>query len=129
MGSCKLRQRFLHLKMCLFSLVRDDDKPPYPTIQVVEDIPDPAASPDPIPRPVSPPPDIDLIDAYIARVLEIIPAMQLTHVHSLLMQHCIETYEGGTVELVLHTLFEDPSYPKIDKGEKKGEDVGEEGEK
>ena len=104
----------------------DDSEEPLPlvplnNILVVEDMPERVA----IPKPVSP--DIDPIDAYIARVLEIIPDVQPAHVHTLITQR-INTYKDGSVEQVLHTLFDDTNYPKIDKkGKRKREEVDNEG--
>jgi TRIAD3 protein (E3 ubiquitin-protein ligase RNF216) len=89
---------------------------------VAENIPARAASSEPITMPVSPP-DIDAIDAYVARVIEIISDVQPVHFHTLITQH-IGTYKDGSVEQVLDTLFEDSSYPKIGKkGKRKREEI------
>lgn len=89
---------------------------------MAEDIPKPAASPEPIPKLVSPL-DIDSIDAYVAHVLEITPDVQPAHLHTLLTQH-LRTYKDGAIEMALHALFEDSHYPKIDEGERKQEEIG-----
>jgi TRIAD3 protein (E3 ubiquitin-protein ligase RNF216) len=66
------------------------------------------------------------MDTYVARVLEIIPDVQPTHVLSLLEQN-VEAHQDGVVEVVLHAIFEDTNYPKIDKkGKRKREEAEEE---
>jgi TRIAD3 protein (E3 ubiquitin-protein ligase RNF216) len=68
------------------------------------------------------------MDTYVARVLEIIPDVQRTHVLSLLEQN-VEAHQDGVVEVVLHAIFEDTNYPKIDKkGKRKREEAEEEEE-
>jgi E3 ubiquitin-protein ligase RNF216 len=95
--------------------------PPHLNATIVDEIPEELLAQTRVS--VSPPPEIDPMDTYVARVLEIIPDVQPTHVLSLLEQH-IEAHQDGAVEVVLHTLFEDPTYPKIDKkGKRKREDV------
>jgi TRIAD3 protein (E3 ubiquitin-protein ligase RNF216) len=81
-----------------------------------------------IPELALPPPNIDPMDIYVARVLEIIPDVQPTHVLSLLEKH-VEEQHGDVVGVVLHTLFEDPTYPRIDKkGKRKREEIDDEGD-
>ena len=93
---------------------------PYTATIVVDEIPE--ELPQPIHDDVLPPPDVDPMDAYVARVLEIIPDVQPAHVVSLLEQ-LVQTHQDDVVEVVLHNLFEDPTYPKIDrKGKRKAED-------
>ena len=68
--------------------------------------------------------DADLFDGFVAQVLEIIPDVLPAHVYSLVEQH-YPNYLDKVVEPVLHTLFENPDYPKADakgKGKRKRED-------
>jgi TRIAD3 protein (E3 ubiquitin-protein ligase RNF216) len=60
----------------------------------------------------SPPPDP--IPGYVAQVLEIIPDVDPEYALSLIRQHYPESRDQ-VVEPVLHALFEDPAYPKLDK--------------
>ncbi|KAJ7109483.1 hypothetical protein C8R44DRAFT_635668 [Mycena epipterygia] len=60
----------------------------------------------------SPPPDP--IPGYVAQVLEIIPDVDPEHAFSLVRQHYPQSGDQ-VVEPVLHALFEDPTYPKLDK--------------
>jgi TRIAD3 protein (E3 ubiquitin-protein ligase RNF216) len=63
--------------------------------------------------------DSNVIDGYVAQVLEIVPDVHPDHVHALIIQH-LPTYLEEVVQPVLHILFEDPTYPKIDrKGKRK----------
>ena len=62
----------------------------------------------------TPGPAPDPVDLYIARVLEVVPDVQPEHVRTLLGRH-ISTHKDGLVELILHMLFEDSDYPKVDK--------------
>ncbi|KAI0640872.1 hypothetical protein C8Q79DRAFT_1014714 [Trametes meyenii] len=67
----------------------------------------------------------DPFDAYVAQVVEIIPDVSLAHVYSLLEQY-YPSHQENVVEHVLHTLFENPNYPKADakgKGKRKREDT------
>jgi TRIAD3 protein (E3 ubiquitin-protein ligase RNF216) len=114
----------------------EDDQPGHPVPRpqapdpapiIVDEIPDELL--EPILKPGLPSPNIDPMDTYVARVLEIIPDVQPTHVLTLLEEH-IEANQDGVVQVVLHTLFEDPNYPKIDRkgkrkrGEAEDEDKG-----
>ena len=64
--------------------------------------------------------DSNVIDGYVAQVLEIVPDVHPDHVHALIIQH-LPTYFEEVVQPVLHILFEDPTYPKlIEKGNAKG---------
>ncbi|KAI6097248.1 hypothetical protein F5141DRAFT_473812 [Pisolithus sp. B1] len=65
------------------------------------------------------------MDGYVARVTEIIPDVQPAHVLSL-VERATQTNPDAVIELVLHALFEDPSYPKIDRKRKRKRDEAEE---
>jgi E3 ubiquitin-protein ligase RNF216 len=67
---------------------------PHPTPIIVDDIPDPT----------HPQPELYL-DAYLSRILKIIPDVQPPHVLSLLKQH-LPTHNAGVVDVVLYLLFE-----------------------
>jgi E3 ubiquitin-protein ligase RNF216 len=98
----------------------------YPAPIVVDDIPDELLESNLAHG--SPSANIDPMDTYVARILEIIPDVQPTYILSLLEQHA-ETRQDNVVEVVLHALFEDPKYPKIDKkGKRKREEGDDEGE-
>ncbi|KAF8212123.1 hypothetical protein K438DRAFT_1806002 [Mycena galopus ATCC 62051] len=60
----------------------------------------------------SPPPDP--IPGFVERVLDVLPDALPEHVFDLVRQHYPQSREQ-VVETVLHTLFEDPTYPKVDK--------------
>ncbi|KAJ7449917.1 hypothetical protein FB451DRAFT_1052540 [Mycena latifolia] len=60
----------------------------------------------------SPPPDP--IPGYVAQVLEIIPDVDPEYALSLVRQHHAQSGDQ-VVGPVLHALFEDPAYPKVDK--------------
>ncbi|KAF7338212.1 hypothetical protein MVEN_02046300 [Mycena venus] len=60
----------------------------------------------------SPPPDP--IPGFVERVLDILPDALPEHVSDLVRQHYPQS-QDQVVETVLHVLFEDPSYPKVDK--------------
>jgi TRIAD3 protein (E3 ubiquitin-protein ligase RNF216) len=51
---------------------------------------------------------------YVARVLEIIPDVDPDHLLALVTKF-EPSLQGGVVEHVLHVLFEDSTYPKVDK--------------
>ena len=60
-------------------------------------------------------------DVYVAQVLEIIPDVLPAHVFSLI-EHHYPNYKDKVVEPVLHSLFENPDYPKAEakgKGKRK----------
>ncbi|KAI0691586.1 hypothetical protein C8Q76DRAFT_634530 [Earliella scabrosa] len=96
--------------------------PPVPLIPVqageVEQPPARAA-----PEPVTIPDEEDIpFDAYVAQVMEIIPDVLPAHVYSLMEEHHPK-HKENVVEAVLHAIFENPDYPKIDaKGKRKRED-------
>ena len=69
-------------------------------------------------------------DVYVAQVLEIIPDVLPAHVVSLIEQH-YPSFGDKVAEAVLHTLFENPDYPRAEakgmgKGKRKREDDEEE---
>lgn len=98
-------------------LPSSDDEAHPPSLPVAQDVPD---APFPHPQPLSPEPSapapapINPIDEYIARVLEIVPDVQPTHAFALIEQ-LMQSQPENVVEFVLHALFENPSYPKVDK--------------
>ena len=104
----------------LFLPASDDEQhvirpPPVP---VAQDVPDAALAhpPPPPPEPAAPqaPAPVDPTDEYIVRVLEIVPDVQPTHTLDLIEQF-MQSQPGNVVEFVLHALFENPSYPKVDQ--------------
>ena len=111
---------------------RDNTKENSP-MDVDSDIPTaqagPSASslaPDPFPRapvvhtePAFEPPtsrgtDIDPYSTYLALVLEVIPDVLPKHATELIATRH-PTYKDQVVERVLQDLFDDPSYPKVEK--------------
>jgi TRIAD3 protein (E3 ubiquitin-protein ligase RNF216) len=56
----------------------------------------------------------DKVSTVVAQVLEIIPDVQPDHLLALVEQH-LPTYQAQVLQHVLHTLFEDASYPKVEK--------------
>lgn len=58
-------------------------------------------------------------DRFVAQVLEIVPDVEPAHVLELI-ERFREQYKDKVIEPVLHSLFEDPSYPKVDKSKAKG---------
>lgn len=84
----------------------------------VEDLPIvPAVDPEPDPEP------IDTLTFTLSKVLEIVPDVQPDHVtalvHSCLDQDGELMPPALLVEQVLHQLFENPDYPKVEKKGKK----------
>lgn len=71
----------------------------------------------------------DQFGGYVAQVLEIVPDVDPPYVLGLLIQYYPD-YRDKVVEPVLHRLFEDPSYPKLErgKGKRKRDDGDENGE-
>jgi E3 ubiquitin-protein ligase RNF216 len=63
---------------------------------------------------VDPPTEVDPTMTYVARVLEIIPDIDPDHLLDLVTKN-IPTRGDQVVEHVLHGLFENPTYPKVDK--------------
>ncbi|KAJ7741519.1 hypothetical protein DFH07DRAFT_837532 [Mycena maculata] len=70
----------------------------------------------------------DPIPGYVAQILEIIPDVDPEYAMSLVRQHHPQS-QDQVVEPVLHALFEDPTYPKVDKKgkRKRVEDDGQDG--
>lgn len=62
--------------------------------------------------------EISSADHYVAQVLEIVPDVAPAHVLELI-ERFREQYKDKVVEPVLHALFENPTYPKVDKGKAK----------
>ncbi|KAJ6490170.1 hypothetical protein DFH09DRAFT_1208883 [Mycena vulgaris] len=62
----------------------------------------------------NPPSHLPDLSDYVAQVLEIIPDVDPEHALSLVKHHYPESRDR-VVELVLHALFENPAYPKLDK--------------
>lgn len=65
------------------------------------------------------PPPLDPFDVYVAQILEIVPDVLPAHVRSLVEENH-PTTQDAVVQRVLHLLFENPTYPKLDrKGKRK----------
>ncbi|KAJ7509982.1 hypothetical protein B0H11DRAFT_1957067 [Mycena galericulata] len=65
------------------------------------------------------PPPPDPIPGFVTQVLEIIPDVDPEYALSLVRQHYPQS-QDQVLEPVLHALFEDPAYPKLDrKGKRK----------
>lgn len=83
------------------------------------------------PQPSEPPAEAqDPTDACVARVLEIVPDVEPAHVLKLAEHFIHNPVNAGQniLELVLHSLLEDPNYPKVDrKGKRKRTEDDEEG--
>lgn len=70
----------------------------------------------------------DPFDGYVAQVLEIIPDVLPAHARALAEKH-LPAHKENVVGRVLHCLFEDPEYPRLDrkgKGKRKRRDGDEE---
>lgn len=78
-----------------------------------------AVAPDPVP-------EQDPIDAAMTQVLIIIPDVDPDHLRRLIVEH-LPAYQDQGIERVLHILFEDPAYPKLDRKGKRKRADGEEG--
>ncbi|KAG0695366.1 hypothetical protein DFH29DRAFT_271846 [Suillus ampliporus] len=104
-------------------LMQQLDIPPLPVLPLVP--------PPQLPRPPSPLAVAhDPTDTYVARVLEIVPDVDPAHVLGLVEQSIHNPVNAGqnVLELVLHSLFENPNYPKVDrKGKRKRIEDDEEG--
>ncbi|KAG9309994.1 hypothetical protein JVU11DRAFT_10028 [Chiua virens] len=86
-------------------------------VSVAQDIPDATlVDVHPLPEPPAPqlPAPIDPFDDHLVRVLEIVPDVQPAHA-SLLIEQFMQSQPVNVVEFVIHALFENPSYPKMDK--------------
>lgn len=80
-------------------------------------------------RPATPQPalsvlPVDPTDAHLARIIEVVPDVQPVHALGL-VERFIQSNPEHVVELVLHAIFEDPSYPKIDRKGKRKRDADE----
>ncbi|KAF8064103.1 hypothetical protein FPV67DRAFT_1782451 [Lyophyllum atratum] len=65
-----------------------------------------------------PEPDLDPQSTAIARILEIVPDVEPDHLLSLVINQMLARPDqnvGDVVEHILHGLFEDPKYPKVDR--------------
>ncbi|TFK39205.1 hypothetical protein BDQ12DRAFT_682354 [Crucibulum laeve] len=63
-------------------------------------------------------------DTYLAQVLEIVPDVSPAHALTLI-EELLPEHKADVLEQVLHRLFEDTNYPKVDKkGKKRKSDVG-----
>ncbi|KAI0944200.1 hypothetical protein AcW1_001960 [Taiwanofungus camphoratus] len=72
--------------------------------------------------------DEDPFDGFVAQVLEIIPDVLPAHARALAEKH-FPAHKENVVGRVLHCLFEDPEYPRLDrkgKGKRKRRDGDEE---
>ncbi|KAJ8593532.1 hypothetical protein M405DRAFT_594536, partial [Rhizopogon salebrosus TDB-379] len=101
-----------------------------PPAQVLPPVLPPVPPPQPPQLPEPPAPAADPTDAYVARVLEIVPDVQPAHILRLVEQfiHHPDYVGQNVLELVLHYLFENPDYPKVDrKGKRKRTEDDEEG--
>ena len=89
-----------------------------PPVPVAHDVPDAVpAHLQPIPPELAVPeahPPVDPIDEYFVRVLEIVPDVQPAYALELIGQF-MHSQPDNVVQFVLHALFENPSYPKVDK--------------
>ncbi|KAI0776546.1 hypothetical protein BD413DRAFT_469028 [Trametes elegans] len=96
----------------------EEDIPPVPPAPAVEMHP-------PEPPAVQPKADgRDPFDVFVAQVLEIVPDVLPAHVYSLVEKYYTD-YLEKVVEPVLHQLFENPDYPRLDmkdKGKRKRDD-------
>ncbi|TCD66626.1 hypothetical protein EIP91_001093, partial [Steccherinum ochraceum] len=114
----------------LASISHASSPPPSQTPSLIIQ-PEPVLAPAPPPRLPTPPPfepPEDPLSMFVAQVLEIIPDVEPDHVLSLVTLH-YEEYKDKVVEPVLHALFEDPNYPKLDKkGKRKRIEPEERGE-
>jgi len=82
-----------------------------------------------LPRPATPQPapsvlPVDPTDGHLARIIEVVPDVQPVHALGL-VERFIQSNPEHVVELVLHAIFEDPSYPKIDRKGKRKRDADE----
>jgi TRIAD3 protein (E3 ubiquitin-protein ligase RNF216) len=99
---------------------------PFETVEM-EDV-QPANPPAAVVETVDHVPEADPISTYVARVLEIVPDVEPDYLLDLVTQS-IPTQGDQAVEHVLHSLFEHPTYPKVDrKGKRKQGDGNTEGD-
>ncbi|KAF8156090.1 hypothetical protein B0H34DRAFT_716125 [Crassisporium funariophilum] len=88
---------------------------------------EPPAQPSPPPPTPPPPPAPSDPDTILAHILEIIPNVDPTHLLNLIHTHLADADAdaGEATARVLHALFEDPAYPKVDpRGKRKAEGAG-----
>ncbi|KAH7107636.1 hypothetical protein BKA62DRAFT_141451 [Auriculariales sp. MPI-PUGE-AT-0066] len=96
-------------------------KPPQPELAPLPDgsldplAPDAAPADDPA-EPVNP----------LARVLELVPDVDVNHAQQLLNEFLTAAGMDAAIENTLNRLFEDPSYPKAEKAKKRKRDEFEE---
>lgn len=58
--------------------------------------------------------EVNHVDGFLAQLLEIVPDVEPDYARSLLIQE-YDTHGKGAMDVVLHSLFESTSYPKIDR--------------
>ncbi|KAF5376094.1 hypothetical protein D9615_007750 [Tricholomella constricta] len=100
-------------------------------LEVQENVPAPAArdSTQPEELELEQAPEPDPQSSAMARILEIIPDIEPDYLLALVAKYMLEHPEQGldiVVETILHTLFDDAKYPKIDrmgKGKRKQTDA------
>ncbi|KXN81173.1 hypothetical protein AN958_05888 [Leucoagaricus sp. SymC.cos] len=73
-----------------------------------------SSNPTPAPPPLLEAPE-QTISRYIAQILEIVPDVDPGHLSTLVSTHYPD-HKNGTIERVLHILFEDPKYPRVQNG-------------
>ncbi|KAF9264839.1 hypothetical protein L218DRAFT_861859 [Marasmius fiardii PR-910] len=56
----------------------------------------------------------DSVSTYFAQVLEIVPNVLPDHAIALITEY-LPAHQNNVVEVVLHNLFDNPGYPKLDK--------------
>ena len=87
---------------------------PAPDAMRADPVPDEVFAPLPIDVPAPVEEEKDKVSTVVAQVLEIIPDVQPDHLLALVEQH-LPTHQAQVLEHVLHILFEDASYPKVEK--------------
>lgn len=87
---------------------------PAPGAMRVDPVPDEVFVPLPIDVPAPVEEEKDQVSTVVAQVLEIIPDVHPDHLLALVEQH-LPTHQAQVLEHVLHILFEDASYPKVEK--------------
>ena len=68
--------------------------------------------------------EVESIDSIVSRILDIVPDIDPAHAYYLVTSN-YDTHGAETAALLLHRLFEDPNYPKVDrkgKGKKREAD-------
>ena len=87
---------------------------PAPDAMRVDPVPEEVFAPVPIDGPAPVEEGKDKVSTVVAQVLEIIPDVHPDHLLALVEQH-LPTHQAQVLEHVLHILFEDASYPKVEK--------------